>query len=161
MVRNSFQLSLPSFVRSMEFTINEPSIPPSKYGQVERNVQELKRFLKKHSSLTPTLAVSKFLFMYRNTPHTTSQVTPSSLVLKFNPVTRLSFLKPAFGENMQNKQDHCPTPPRTFSPGDSVWVINYRDNAVKWLKALCLAEIGSSNILGWRLRVTSRYVMFM
>ena len=47
---------------------------------MERLVQELKKFLIKLPQCDPVTAVSKFLFMYRNTPHVATQVTPASSV---------------------------------------------------------------------------------
>ena len=46
-----------------------PPYHPATNGQVERLVQELKKFLTKLPQCDPVTAVSKFLFMYRNTPH--------------------------------------------------------------------------------------------
>ena len=119
-----------------------PPYHPASNGQVERVVQELKRFLVKHRSVSPSLVIPTFLFMYRNRPHTISRVTPASLLFKFTPVTRLDFLKPAFQQQMSERQDNGPRVPRQFEPGNEVWVQNYRDSSCKWIKAVVMQRLG-------------------
>ena len=54
---------------------------PSSNGQVERAVQIFKVAMRKNSLESIQTRVSRFLFNYRNTPHTTSGVSPSELLL--------------------------------------------------------------------------------
>ena len=58
-------------------------------GQIEWLVQELKKFLKRFPD--PAIAVAKFLFSYRNTLHSITQVCPSQQMFKFLPNTRFTF----------------------------------------------------------------------
>ena len=119
-----------------------PPYHPATNGQVERLVQELKKFLTKLPQCDPVTAVSKFLFMYRNTPHAATQVTPASLIFKITPTTRFSFLQPQFGDLMQEKSDVPVSSSRSFQPGDSVWIIDHRSSQHKWIPAFVLSRIG-------------------
>ena len=120
-----------------------PPYYPASNGQVERVIQELNRFLVKHRSISPSLVIPKFLFMYRNTLHTISRVTPASLLFKFTPVTRLDFLKPAFPQQMSERQGNGPCVPRQFKPGNEVWVQNYCDSICKWIKVVVMQRLGA------------------
>ncbi|XP_064101230.1 uncharacterized protein K02A2.6-like [Macrobrachium nipponense] len=68
---------------------------PKSNGQVERLVQTFKNFLCKNwGKFSVQTLVAKFLFSYRNTPQTSTGITPSSLFLKREIRTRLSLLRP-------------------------------------------------------------------
>ena len=80
-----------------------PPYHPSANGAAERNVGTLKSCLKKHlyaerhglqQGLDIHQLVDKFLLIYRTTPHSTTGRTPAKLLLKHQPRTRFSFLKP-------------------------------------------------------------------
>ena len=109
---------------------------------MERLVQELKKFLTKLPQCDPVTAVSKFLFMYRNTPHVATQVAPASLIFKITPTTRFSFLQPQFSDLMQEKSDVPVSSFRSFQPGDSVWIIDHRSSQHKWIPAFVWSRIG-------------------
>ena len=98
-----------------------PPYHPATNGQVERMVQELKTSLKyRDLGVSVSTQVSHFLFSYRNTPHSTTQKTSASLLLKQLPTTRLSLLKPNFGRQQRAYQDNSAWPSRKFSPADPV-----------------------------------------
>ena len=62
----------------------------------ERAVQTLKLTLKKlvkNSKDSIETQVNRFLFSYRNTPHTGTGISPAEVLLKRQPKTRLSLLK--------------------------------------------------------------------
>ena len=121
-----------------------PPYHPASNGQAERVVQELKKSLKtKPASMSVRTQVAKFLFVYRNTPHTTTQVTPSSIILRYLPTTRLSFLKPNFGHQQRVHQDAALSPSREFVPEDSVPVLNPRHGTgPKWLRGTAMQRLG-------------------
>ena len=68
---------------------------PSSNGQVERAVQTFKEAIKKNSTDSLQTRVSRFLFNYRNTPHSTTGVSPAELLLGRRPRTHLSLLIPS------------------------------------------------------------------
>ena len=66
---------------------------PSSNGLAERAVQTLKEALKKTSGDIAT-RLARFLFQYRNTPHTTTGISPAELLLGRKPRTLLDLLHP-------------------------------------------------------------------
>ena len=68
---------------------------PSSNGQVERAVQTFKEAIEKNSTDSLPTRVSRFLFNYRNTPHSTTGVSPAELLLRRRPRTHLSLLIPS------------------------------------------------------------------
>ena len=54
---------------------------PSSNGLAERAVQTFKMGIKKQTSGTIKTKISRFLFQYRITPHTTTGVSPAQLLL--------------------------------------------------------------------------------
>ena len=99
-----------------------PPYHPATNGQVERMVQELKKALKTRSPNVPIAGqLSKFLFAYRSTTHSTTKESPASLVFKKAPITRFSFLHPCFGKFQRSNQEEVqPVASRGFSSGDTV-----------------------------------------
>ena len=75
-------------------------------GEAERFVQTFKCSLKAsqndHASLSVKLA--RFLITYRNTPHTTTGISPAELFLKCPLRTRLDLLQPSVMTRVQTKQ---------------------------------------------------------
>ena len=119
-----------------------PPYHPATNGQVERLVQELKKFLTKLSSSDPCAAVAKFLFMHRNSPHSATQVTPASLIFKMVPTTRFSFLLPKFAELMRQKTDNPVSVSKSFQPGESVWIVDHHKQDRQWISATVVSRIG-------------------
>ena len=71
---------------------------PSTNGAAERTVQEFKKTLKKltcNSRESVETQVCRFLFTFRNTPTTTTGMSPAEMVFKQQPKTRLHQLKPS------------------------------------------------------------------
>ena len=113
-----------------------PPYYPASNGQVERMVRELKKALRSKLSDVPIATqLHRFLFSYRNTPHTSTGETPTKLLFSYCPTIRLSFLQPSFACSMQKRQASDVAPRRGFSAGDLVWSLNqqHRGNN-KWLK---------------------------
>lgn len=72
---------------------NSPPYHPQSNGWAECAVRTVKQSLKKMSTDTKTqkwpveMKVDNFLFKYRNTPLTTTKVSPNSLIFNFSPKT--------------------------------------------------------------------------
>ena len=67
---------------------------PASNGQAERAVQVLKEALKKSSSNSMEVQLARFLFKYRITPHTTTGVSPSEMLMGRQLRSHLDLLKP-------------------------------------------------------------------
>ncbi|XP_040355417.1 uncharacterized protein K02A2.6-like [Ixodes scapularis] len=119
---------------------------PSSNGLAERFVQTLKNALRKGpatESMEETL--SKFLMTYRNTPHATTQETPSFLFLGRRPRTRLDALKPALDRTIRARQFEQTSRRRgansVFEVNDEVFVRNFRSGPT-WFHATVLQRTG-------------------
>ncbi|XP_054267315.1 uncharacterized protein K02A2.6-like [Macrosteles quadrilineatus] len=136
------------FLRSngVHHVFSPPYHPPSN-GLAERAVQTVKdAFLKQmlHDSAHKTNRtlqhrIDSFLFSYRNTPHSTTGVTPSEAFFKFKPRTHLSLLKPHLANDMNLKQDKIVRSanahrgkPRSFNVDDHVLVRTVRNENINW-----------------------------
>ena len=120
-----------------------PPYHPASNGQVERLVQELKKALRTREPGVPVpTQLQRFLFAYRNTPHSSTHESPSQLLFKNPPVTRFSFLKPSFSSAMKSRQDTGVTPNRSFAAGQDVWLLNPAQHGSKWLKAVIVSRLG-------------------
>ena len=79
---------------------------PSSNGTAERTVQTFKSFMEKqdkNKEKTECL-ISRFLFSYRNTPHSRTGRTPSEMMMNRRPRTHLTPLKPAFDSKVKGKE---------------------------------------------------------
>ena len=115
---------------------------PSSNGAVERLVRTFKEAMKagEKDGLTPQHRLENFLLSYRTTPHSTTNVTPSSLFLGRNIRTRLDMVRPdvaqkvfgkqakkVFGKQAMQKQYHDRhVRQREFAIGQDVMVRNFR-----------------------------------
>ena len=131
-------------------------------GEAERYVQILKQALRT-SKIEPgkslQLRLSRFLFSYRNTPHTVTGQTPAELFLKRTPRTRLSLLHPNLAQHVEEhqtkvKQQHDAGRSKTrgFLPGDMVLVRKFRGKD-KWQRGTMILRIGP---LAYQVRVGER-----
>lgn len=111
---------------------------PASNGLAERVVQTFKTALKRMSGGSIESKVSKFLFRYRVTPHSTTGVTPAELMFNRQLRTCLDLLQPDVGQNIRHnqsrqKQDHdTHSRDREFTEGDTVYVRSF-DGTNKWL----------------------------
>ena len=119
---------------------------PSTNGHAERAVQSFKNALKKMDS-TPSgdsiTRLNRFLFAYRTTPKTTTEMSPAELLMNRKVTTRLSLIKPSIQKRMakQGTYEERP-PPRSFSTGDWVWMRNYSKIGSKWIQGRIEAKLG-------------------
>ena len=92
------------------------------------------------SSTTESLEtrISRFLFWYRLTPHSTTGVPPAELLLGRIPCSQLDLLKPQLSSKVQQKQDaqkknhDVHSKRREFRVGDTVFVRDF-PSGKKWL----------------------------
>ena len=77
-----------------EWYITSAPYHPSSNGLAERVVQSFKQGMRKFTKGTLTDRISRYLFHYRNTPHTTTGVTPAELLLGRRPHSRLDVVQP-------------------------------------------------------------------
>ena len=101
---------------------------PATNGLAERAVQTFKSFLKKTPDGTLEDRLSKFLFNYRLTPHSTTGIAPAELLLGRRPRFVLDLVRPNLSKHVRSQQEQQKrnrdrhTKPRVFSVGDSVYV---------------------------------------
>ena len=111
---------------------------PSTNGLAERTVQTFKEGIRRQKTGSIETRVARFLFGYRNTPHSTSGVSPA--VMMFNRPLRcqLDLLKPNIEETVQGRQmqqqlNHdIHSKDRKFQINDTVFVENFGHGS-KWL----------------------------
>ena len=124
---------------------------PATNGLAERAVQTFKQALRSmHQSPKPVKEkLAKFLIAYRNTPHSTTGVSPAQLLLGRPLRTRLDLVKPSLNHKMVNQQHQqsfraasekgrqC----RQLEVGDSVMTRDYRGD-LKWRSGLIVKKTG-------------------
>ena len=118
---------------------------PSSNGAAERTVQTFKKFMEKQElgkSSIETL-VSRFLFSYRNTPHSRTGLTPAELLMNRKPRTLLTSIKPDFyARSKKNSAAMAGKgPTRQFAVGDAVLARNY-GGGNKWVKGVVSEKVG-------------------
>ena len=112
---------------------------PATNGLAERAVQTFKAAMKKASpdTLIET-KVSRFLFHYRLTPHSTTGIPPAELLFGRRPRSHLDLLHPSLASHVQSKQEQQKQAhdgqrqQRKFKNGDDVLVRNFQGSQ-KWL----------------------------
>ena len=115
---------------------------PSTNGLAEKMVQTFKKALKASKEPIQT-TIDRFLFNYRLTPHCTTGVTPSELLLGRKMRSRLDLLSPVdqvsqrvSQKQQKQKENHTKRPRKvTFDVGSRVMVRNFGVRGPKWLPA--------------------------
>ncbi len=109
---------------------------PSTNGLAERAVQSFKLGIKRTSGDSVQDRLSRYLFKYRITPHTTTGVPPAELLMGRRLQSRLDLLYPELSQKVQSQQlkqkrshDNTKTL-RSFQVGD---LENFSDPSPKWL----------------------------
>ena len=77
---------------------------PKSNGLAERAVKIVKDGLKKMSEGTIEDRIARFLFTYRITPQSTTQMSPAELLMGRRLRSRLDLLKPNLAQRVEKKQ---------------------------------------------------------
>ncbi len=123
---------------------------PETNGLAERAVQTLKRGVKKMKSGTLQDKICRFLFAYRNTPQSTTGVSPSELLLGHKMRSTLDLVHPDLHRKVEWEQErqlgdrNRQSQSCSFSPGDAVYIRNFGRDAtsVRWLPGVISHSVG-------------------
>ena len=140
-------ISLPPFesnlgngrsITSVEFTdflqrngirhVTSAPYHPSTNGLAERAMQTFKEHIKRSTQGSLQSRISRFLPTYRNTPHSTTGVSPAELLLGRRPRTLFDLMLPDLSSRVQDKQANQKhhhdqhSQPHTLQVGDAVYV---------------------------------------
>ena len=120
---------------------------PATNGLAERAVQTVKQGLKSIEGVSIQEKLSKLLFTYRLTPHSTTGVAPAEMLFSRRPRSRLDMLLPDIKERVKQKQEiqmqaRNKGKVRVFREGDFVFVKDYRVSGPKWIPAQVLSPTG-------------------
>ena len=140
---------------------------PSTNGLAERFVQSLKQALKvgERQGVPSQQCLAEFLLTYRVTPHSTTNESPSKLLMGRELRTRLDLLHPDCGstvlehQSQQKDQHDRHSRERDFHVGQSVMVRNFREGP-RWVQAVIFERCGPLSYLVQTLdgRVWKRHV---
>ena len=123
------------------------SYHPASNGLAERCVQTFKRAMKKEVGQDLQYELSKFLFRYRTTPHTTTGIPPAQHLMGRQLLTPLGRLRPNLSarvhtaQTAQKIQHDKSSQAHHFHVQDKVYVRNFR-NVPTWLAGVIVATRG-------------------
>ena len=126
-----------------------PPYHPATNGLAERAVQTVKRGVKKMKSGTLSDKIARFLFAYRNTPHSTTGTTPAELLMGHKLRSPLDLLKPDLHIRVEEKQEKQKqyhdriAHQRSFAVGDLVFIRNFsRSSTDQWIPGEVISTTG-------------------
>ena len=125
--------------------IKSPSYHPSSNGLAERAVQTLKESLRKLKEGSLETRLSRFLFKYRITPHSSTGVSPAEVIFGRRLRSHMDSIRPNIGATAQQKQDNWPRGQvklRDFYVGDLVYEKNYASGPT-WLPGRIKGKCGN------------------
>ena len=134
---------------------------PASNGQVERMVRTFKESFKTLKEGDAELRLSRLLFKYRITPHTTTGCSPAELLMGRKLRSALTLLKPDLGARVQKQQQAMEASSgsrrdvRVFEIGDLVWVRNFGVGE-KWLAGMVQKKSGA---VDYRVRLEAGQVV--
>ena len=112
---------------------------PSTNGLAERAVQSFKLGVKRITGSSMQERLTKFLFQYRITPHTTTGIPPAEMLMGRRLQNRLDLLYPDMplkvqAQQLKQKLAHDKSKPlRSFEDGDLVFAENFTSSPPRWL----------------------------
>ena len=121
---------------------------PSSNGLAERAVQTIKRGIKATSGSSLQERLSKFLFTYRITPHTTTGIAPAQLLMNRRLRSRFDRLFPDLQQHVQQKQakqaaaHDSAKPLRSFIVGDPVYTRDFSSVPATWIPGTIVKVTG-------------------
>ena len=125
---------------------------PASNGLAERAVQTFKEGMKKIKTDSIQCRLSRFLFHYQITPHTTTGVPPAELLMGRHLRSHLDFLCPNVAGRVCTKQQKQKVghdqiaQQRQFHVGDNVFIRNF-SLGPKWLPGSILEERGPCSFI--------------
>ena len=133
-------------VNGIKHTFTAP-YHPSTNGEAERFVQTFKHNMKCRQANTANIAecIQKFLLAYRTTPHATTGMTPSNLLMGRRIRNKLDLMIPDFYSQQQCKgwkQLGHQGNVKHFTTSSPVWVRSY-NTPNKWVPGEVSTEIGN------------------
>ena len=125
---------------------------PASNGQAERAVKIFKEYLKKSSKDSLETQISRFLFRYRITPHSTTAVSPAELLLGRRPRSHLDFVRPHLEQQVQDKQlaqqaNRGGRVAKEFADGSLVFAKNFAVTGPRWLSGTISRSCGPRSYL--------------
>ena len=130
---------------------------PATNGLAERAVQVVKAGLRKTPEGDMDLRLARLLFKYRNTPHATTGVSPSELLLGRKPRTHLDLLHPDLTKRVEERQiaqkvaHDGSRKERLFQRGDNVYARNFQAGD-KWFPGKIVEVLGSRS---YKIKISS------
>lgn len=118
--------------------LRAPPYHPASNGLVERAVQTFKEGIKRLKAGSLCTRLSRFLFKYRITPHSTTGQTPAELLWGRKLRSQMDLLHPDLDkkvhqtQNRQKQAHDVHAKPQVFAVGDTVFARNYRQGQL-WL----------------------------
>lgn len=125
----------------IEHTLTAPYHPASN-GAAENAVRSVKRALKKAciENQDEDMALSRFLYTYRNTEHSTTGREPAVALLGRRLRGRLDLLRPDTEERVRERQLASElrrsAPLRSMAPGEEVLIRDYSRQNKKWAEGV-------------------------
>ena len=136
--------------------VRTPPYHPASNGLVERAVQSFKAGMKRLKEGSLNTRLSRYLYTYRTTPHSTTGVSPAEMLFGRKMRTLFDRLSPSVEETARRNQERqrrshdLHSCPRSFTEGEIVYAKNYGQGP-KWLPG-CIVEILGSVM--YRVRLT-------
>ena len=122
-----------------------PPLHPASNGQAENMVKLVKNGIRKQRPAPLLTKLQRWLFQYRNTPHTTTGKSPAEMLFRRAPRTHLTLLHPSEERQRQRcSSAGAGAASRCFRTGDAVYITEVTDSAYKWLPGTVLDVCGPS-----------------